>query len=30
MKFVSFKCGGLAYSTHHEVGGESLMVPMMG
>ncbi len=30
MKFVSFKCGGFAYSTQHEVGGESVMVPMMG
>ena len=30
MKFVSFKCGDFAYSTHHEVGGELLMGPMMG
>ena len=30
MKFVGFRCGGFVYSTHHEVGGESVMVPMMG
>jgi len=30
MKFVSFKCGSFANSTHREVGGESFIVPMMG